>query len=1422
MDAETRPFEDVVRDRTGADFVRRDWLHERVERALADDESRYALVTGEPGAGKTSLLAGLADAHPDWLRYFVRRDSRTALAGGDVASFLLSIGHQLARRRPEIFARDRLEIVVRQHVDAVGAGGRAVGIRIGDLTASPFHRTATLTLEQRVTGTVSGSVSGVEIGTANLEPRLLEPDNLAHLALIGPAEVLAAEDPDARIVVLVDALDELAVERAGLLDWLARGPRLPRNVRFVLSSRPHAVLEPLRSARAGRLHEIAIDPASREVVEDLAGYAERALGTPAVTRAAVAAGRDPEQVRRDAVGKAAGNFLYLATYARALDDAAAAGDDPDLVAALLASADLPPGLGGLYAFFVATLHADLDRLRMLEIRDPTGPADTLTPAWEGVGQPILGLLTVAREPLAVEELTALAGIRVWPRAVRNVLARLRWLLDERDGRVAFYHASIGEFLAGTRHPDHAVDALEWHERIVRHYRGTAASWADVDWSAVDRYGLVQLAEHAVRCRDAVADDAVGLVCGGLRRAVRARLGSDRHFLRLLDLVTDRVVTRSPVATGLPTTLYLGVVRRQVLRGGRTLAPAVLGLMARLGRTDEALEHLAALPPSLEQFEAAAAMAEHRPELLELVVETALTVPPHEAGDGGAEGESRHPLKRAARLLAPHDLRRALRLWERADGRPEEPDPLYLAAAAAADPARARELVTSIRADRAGAWLDLAARTEPADVPELLRAAEESLPDAPIVDRLRARARLAVASDDRARHFAALRAEVDHSADDPNEVTKGLVRAAAELVGHDDATVRALLGRVDTAELNGIVEDAFLRAAALWVELGDLGRAVAVLDRVLAWSTTVWTVVRVSTVVARFDPDQARRMVDRAYAMIGPAGAGDGGISRIFRESHLDTVAVELAGHDPDRAVAVAGELAGVGWSESGHDRYTTLARVAHRRLDVGDADTARSILDGVLRSAELPPPLVDGPRLGPYFPVDGPHADRPRAPQDAFEHLPYLMNHTRDWQFLSERRFHRDPADVIRAMTPGSWSTGNPYGLARTVRVFAEVVGERDLSLAAALVNALTDGGERAVAIASLFRSAVHAGLDEAAGRLWDSFNESLAFIPRYEWAAEDQDPYAFAYVRPDHRARFEAALRLIPYEADPGMALLTAAGTGFLRYAFQLSFGAFASAAYVDSVRHGVEPFPVFRDMHEKALTVAPPPAGEDPLLEVARAAVALHEFRRSPERHRAGAIRIEHPVYAAVVDLVSATDGPAGAAFTERVRGLLPGERLPAAAGLVALAAELWPGHERVERLAAEVVAATEGRGAQRVVALLPFAASLALGHLVDPVGLLAEARRLPADPFSRVEQDEVLLNLFPVLLRQHPAVALRLLAETVPENWERAMALLEHAARPLVAAFGPEVADRVVDAVRRGLACVSPDGTAPAEVDGVLIGS
>ena len=75
-------------------------------------------------------------------------------------------------------------------------------------------------------GTVEGELVGLSVGTATLEPRLLELSNLQYLAILDPAAALAAEDPEARIVVLVDALDEIRHGLSGesILDWLATCP----------------------------------------------------------------------------------------------------------------------------------------------------------------------------------------------------------------------------------------------------------------------------------------------------------------------------------------------------------------------------------------------------------------------------------------------------------------------------------------------------------------------------------------------------------------------------------------------------------------------------------------------------------------------------------------------------------------------------------------------------------------------------------------------------------------------------------------------------------------------------------------------------------------------------------------------------------------------------------------------------------------------------------------------------------------------------------------------------------------------------------------------------------------------------------------------------------------------------------------------
>jgi hypothetical protein len=352
-------------------------------------------------------------------------------------------------------------------------------------------------------------------------------------------------------------------------------------------------------------------------------------------------GHDPDDFVRELVRRASGNFQYLEAYRRGLDDAIERGDGPT-AARLLRFTEPLSGLDALYGLFMTTAQADIVRMGQVAAREPAAPRPD---AWRDVGRPILGVLTVAREPLTANEIIELADLTASREAVGDVLRRLRWLFDLRDGRAALFHASLAEFLtrgdpADPAGPSWLVDEPYWHGRIVRHYRGDAASWDVLDWRSVDRYGLIHLVWHVLASSKAAT--ALDLVCPGLRHAIRTAFGTDRHFLRITE----------PVAEALPAVLFPGVVRRRLLSAVRSLPPAVLGLMARMGRTQEALEHLRALPPSAHQFEGLREILRYLPEreqaddLVELLVEIALVV-----------GEAKR-IYAAAQALAPSDLERA--------------------------------------------------------------------------------------------------------------------------------------------------------------------------------------------------------------------------------------------------------------------------------------------------------------------------------------------------------------------------------------------------------------------------------------------------------------------------------------------------------------------------------------------------------------------------------------------------------------------------------------------------------------------------------------------------------------------------------------------------------------------------------------------
>jgi hypothetical protein len=88
----------------------------RIGQEAGGEGSKIYLLTAEPGAGKSAFVAQLASDHPDWLRYFIRRDQRSVLADVSDKSLLLRIGYQLAARHPELFTLEQLRVSVKQRV----------------------------------------------------------------------------------------------------------------------------------------------------------------------------------------------------------------------------------------------------------------------------------------------------------------------------------------------------------------------------------------------------------------------------------------------------------------------------------------------------------------------------------------------------------------------------------------------------------------------------------------------------------------------------------------------------------------------------------------------------------------------------------------------------------------------------------------------------------------------------------------------------------------------------------------------------------------------------------------------------------------------------------------------------------------------------------------------------------------------------------------------------------------------------------------------------------------------------------------------------------------------------------------------------------------------------------------------------------
>lgn len=500
-DGRAELFDEPLIRRLAGDRRRRDrgWLTNLIHQHLADSECRIVLLTGPPGAGKSTIMGHLAEQHDKWLRYFIRRagetDSDAHSHEGGVTSFFTQIGFQLLNLWGEdLFPRPDTNLTGELDVSEVGPGADVAVLRVAEWFTSPFQRQAIRA--KLKAGKVYGRATVVEIGRLVTDAGMA-PMELEDAALGEPLRRLADRHPGDRVVVLLDGLDEVRF-RDGATDvarWLSGHQQFPPNLRIVVASRPdNPLISRLRIGHKASVREVVITAKehSAHVARDVDGYLQNLADEAEVSSVLTRHGLTAQRFVREVAPKVAGNFLYLEMIARLLDTEAARLQPGSVTMLPVPDLDwldrletLPDELPAFYA------------LLLLNVYSTVGGTPATRSHWESLYRPLLGTLAVTMFPLTGRQLRAFAEIAHGQAAVDDALERLSFFLDreqetadgDQEVRCRLHHTAMADFLTGTDadtvRPDPLLycDPVAWHGRITDHavrLHRMAGTWRDTD------------------------------------------------------------------------------------------------------------------------------------------------------------------------------------------------------------------------------------------------------------------------------------------------------------------------------------------------------------------------------------------------------------------------------------------------------------------------------------------------------------------------------------------------------------------------------------------------------------------------------------------------------------------------------------------------------------------------------------------------------------------------------------------------------------------------------------------------------------------------------------------------------------------------------------------------------------------------------
>lgn len=442
---------------TCSEFAGRGWILDRAKAFVSQSDGvRSMVVLGDPGAGKTALLARIASDTGAAHFFCGRSDGIGAERGGGWSEPIRcaeTLGTQLVRTYgPEIVDWSRFGLDVRVRAERVY--GQLTGAELKSLQTGPRPYGRPLVEVDIDVGTVGrgGFVTGLSIQELRIDPMLA----LQELFL-GPLR-RAALKATGNVIVVLDGLDEWdrLASPVDVLDILQRSA-LPTNIKIIASA---------RSSYAPRLapETVTIDISDVGVQAQFDDDVAQLVDVVLSKKGLVLQPND----RRDLISRAGGNFLFASYLLQTIDVEAPAKS----------LEGQPPGLD---AFYRQELDKLVDQFAREGVRESLGP--------------LLAVVCSAREPLGAW--TAAQACDMLDDAATDALDRMRAFIRPCEVlgelRYAPFHLSFSEFVLSGR-AGIGIAPQTGHRRLAE--RLAPKEGAAKTWNNVSDYAIRHIVAHA--------------------------------------------------------------------------------------------------------------------------------------------------------------------------------------------------------------------------------------------------------------------------------------------------------------------------------------------------------------------------------------------------------------------------------------------------------------------------------------------------------------------------------------------------------------------------------------------------------------------------------------------------------------------------------------------------------------------------------------------------------------------------------------------------------------------------------------------------------------------------------------------------------------------------------------------------------------